>query len=60
MLVYRLLEQSVQTSSRTYHSIVVDPGSTRRAIPVQPLDKRVHCESLAQAPLDRPWRYGAE
>jgi transposase-like protein len=60
MLFYRLLEQSVQASPRTYRSFVVDPGSDRRVMPVPPAEKRVHCESLAGPALDRLWRWVAE
>ena len=56
MLFYRLLEQAVHSDPRTYRSFVVDPGSSRRTMPVPPSGKRVHCTSLAGAPLDRPWR----
>ena len=56
MLFYRLLEQAVQTGPRTYRSLVAVPGSSRKTMPVPPPDKRVHCDSLAGPPLDRPWR----
>jgi hypothetical protein len=46
MLFYRLLEQAVQSAPRTYRSLVAEPGSARRTMPVPPLDKRVHCDSL--------------
>ena len=58
MLFYRLLEQAVQASPLTYRSLVAEPGSGRREMPMPPLGKRVHCESLAGPTLDRPWRRG--
>ncbi len=58
MLFYRLLEQSVEAGPRTYRSLVAEPGSTRKTMPVPPPDKRVHCDTLAGPPLDRPWRQG--
>jgi hypothetical protein len=60
MLFYRLPEQSVQASPLTYRSLVAEPGSGRREMPVPPLNKRVHCESLAGPTLDRPWRQGID
>ena len=56
MPFYRLLEQSVQASPLTYRSLVAEPGSGRRKMPVPPLNKRASCESLAGPTLDRPWR----
>ena len=56
MLFYRLLEQSVQATPRTYRSLVASPGRGRRKMPVPPHDKRVHPDSLDQPKLDRPWR----
>jgi len=56
MLFYRLLEQSVQVTPRTYRSLVVGSGSRRETMPVPPPGKRVHCDSLAGPSLDRPWR----
>ncbi len=60
MLFYRQVEQAVQRAPRTYRSLVAEPGSTRRTMPVTPPDKRVHCESIARPPLDRPWRAALE
>ncbi len=60
MLFHRLLGQAVQASPLTYRSLVAGPGSDRRKMPVPPLDKRVHCESLAGPTLDRPWRWGID
>ncbi len=54
MLFYRLLEQAVQATPRTYRSLVADPGSRGQTLPVPPLTKRVHCDSLASEALDRP------
>jgi transposase-like protein len=54
MLFYRLLEQVVQATPRTYRSLVADPGSRGQTLPVPPLNKRVHCDSLASEALDRP------
>jgi len=59
MLFYRLLEGAAQAAPRTYRSFVLDPGSGRRKMTPPPPDKRVHCESLAGDPLDRPWRQAA-
>lgn len=57
MLFYRLLEQAVQSTPRTYRSLVVGPGSHRAKMPVPPPDdKRVHCDSLARPALNHPWR----
>ena len=56
MLFYRLLEQSVQATPRTYRSLVAGVHPSRRTLPVPPADKRVRCESLAGPQLDRPWR----
>ena len=56
MLFYRLLEQSVQATPRTYRSLVAGVHPNRRTLPVPPADKRVRCESLAGPQLDRPWR----
>ncbi len=60
MLFYRLLEQAAQSAPRTYRSLVAEPGSARRRMPVPPLNKRVHCDSLARPALDRPWRVAPE
>jgi hypothetical protein len=60
MRFYRLLEQAVQGAPRTYRSLVAEPGSTRRTTPVPPIDKRVHCDSLARPAIDRPWRAAHE
>ncbi len=54
MLFHRLLEQAVQSAPRTYRSPVAEPGSARRTMPVPPLNKRVHCDSVARPVLDRP------
>jgi transposase-like protein len=59
MLFYRLLEQALQSSPRTYRSLVAVPGSRGQTMPEPPPDKRVHCDSLAGEPLDRPWRHAA-
>jgi transposase-like protein len=56
MLFYRLLEQSVQATPRTYRSLVTGPASSRPAPPPLPRDKRVRPASLAGEALDRPWR----
>lgn len=60
MLFYRLLEQAVQASPRTYRSLVVGHGPGRWRMPVPPTDKRVRSDSLAGERLDRPWRTPAE
>ncbi len=56
MLFYRLLEQSMQTTPRTYRSLVAGTHAPRRRLLVPPPDKRVRCPSLAGPSLDRPWR----
>ena len=56
MLFYRLLEQSVHASPRTYRSLVAERGVARRKSPVPPTDKRVRPPSLDVQVLDRPWR----
>ena len=59
MLFYRLLDQAVQAESRTYRSLVADPGSGRRDRLPPPPDKRIHPASLDGDPVDRPWRKAA-
>ncbi len=56
MLFYRLPEQAVQSAPRTYRCLVAEPSTARRTMPVPPLNKRVHCDSVARPALDRPWR----
>lgn len=56
LLFYRLLQQSVEATPRTYRSLIASPGRDRRKMPVPPLDKSVHPDSLDQPKLNRPWR----
>jgi transposase-like protein len=57
MLFFRLLQQAVLAEPRTFRSLVAvrHRGFSQKPKP-PPLDKRVHADSLAQDPLDRPWR----
>jgi transposase-like protein len=57
MLFYRLLQQAVEAPPRTYRSLVAVPrrGYSQRRHP-PPLPKRVHADSLARDPAQRPWR----
>lgn len=57
MLFFRLLEYAMQATPLTYRDLVAHPGGApRRVMPVPPSDKRVHSDSLARSPRDRPWR----
>jgi transposase-like protein len=57
MLFYRLLEIAVLAGPRTFRSLVAVRRRPYFPAPeVPPPDKRVHADSLARPPLDRPWR----
>ena len=58
MLLYRLLEQAVQGSPRTYRSLVTDPGSHRRHMPVPPPDKQVTATAWHRRPSHRLGNFG--